>query len=88
MLEDLGDGTVFCSISTFSGGGIGDAGVEWGAGVPVISACELVPVRAGLIRYNYPETNLFKDIRKDKGKIVNHLRKLDPRTDPWPAGSN
>ena len=76
MLQDLGDGTVFCSISTFSGGGIGDAGVEWGAGVPVISACELVPDRAGLIRHNYPETKLFKDIREDRKKIVKHFEKL------------
>ena len=76
MLQDLGDGTVLCSISTFSGGGIGDAGVEWGAGVPVLSACELVPDRAGLIRQNYPHTTLFKDLRMDKGKIVKHFKKL------------
>ena len=36
----LADGTALCSISTFSGGGIGDAGVEWGAGIEVISACD------------------------------------------------
>ena len=51
-------------------------GVEWGAGVPVLSACELVPERAGLIRQNYPHTTLFKDLRKDKGKIVKHFKKL------------
>ena len=74
MLKDLGDGTAFCSISTFSGGGIGDAGVEWGASVPVISACELVPDRAGLIRHNYPETEVFQgDIWNLKSNIINHI---------------
>ena len=84
MLKDLGDGTAFCSISTFSGGGIGDAGVEWGAGVPVISACELVPDRAGLIRHNYPETEVFQgDIWNLKSNIINHARKTLGESKPW-----
>jgi DNA (cytosine-5)-methyltransferase 1 len=83
-LESLDSDTVFCSISTFSGGGIGDAGIEWGCKVPVISACELVPVRAGLIRYNYPETKVFEgDIWDLKDSIVEHSNAtLDSRS-PW-----
>ena len=84
MLKHLGDGTAFCSISTFSGGGIGDAGVEWGAGVPVISACELVPDRAGLIRHNYPETKVFQgDIWNLKSDIIKHARKTLGESKPW-----
>lgn len=80
----LDDGTAFCSISTFSGGGIGDAGVEWGAGVQVISACELVPDRAGLIRHNYPDTEVFQgDIWKLKGKIIKHAKATLNDARPW-----
>jgi len=83
-LIDLDDGTVLCSISTFSGGGIGDAGIEFGAGVPVISACELVPDRAGLIRHNYPETEVFEgDIWVQKDKIIAHAQKKLGGKAPW-----
>lgn len=84
MHQDLGDGTAFCSISTFSGGGIGDAGVEWGAGVPVISACELVPNRAGLIRHNYPSTEVFQgDIWELKSNIIEHAKNELDGSNPW-----
>lgn len=84
MHQDLGDGTAFCSISTFSGGGIGDAGVEWGVGVPVISACELVPDRAGLIRHNYPGTKVFQgDIWELKSDIIEHAKKELVGSNPW-----
>jgi DNA (cytosine-5)-methyltransferase 1 len=84
MHQELGDGTLFCSISTFSGGGIGDAGVEWGAEVPVISACELVPDRAGLIRHNYPSTKVFQgDIWKLKSDIIEHAKKELVGSNPW-----
>ena len=85
VLIKLDDGTTFCSISTFSGGGIGDAGVEWGAGVPVISACEVVPDRAGLIRHNYPDTKVFEDDIWDvKNKIIEHARKkVGKEGNPW-----
>ena len=80
----LQDGTAFCSISTFSGGGIGDAGVEWGAGLQVISACELVPDRAGLIRHNYPNTEVFQgDIWKLKDKIIKHANDTLNDAKPW-----
>jgi len=74
-MQKLDEKTVLCSISTFSGGGIGDAGIEWGCQIPVISACELVPDRAGLIRYNYPETTVFEgDIWHVKDEIVQHAQ--------------
>ena len=84
-LKNLGDGTVFCSISTFSGGGIGDAGIEWGCGVPVISACELIPDRAGLIRQNYPNTDVFVgDIWHMKDEICAHAKKhIGSNSNPW-----
>ena len=83
-LVALDSETVFCSISTFSGGGIGDAGIEWGCKVPVISACELVPDRAGLIRYNYPETHVFEgDIWSLKQKIIEHSREKTDNKSPW-----
>ena len=83
VLKNLDDETIFCSISTFSGGGIGDAGVEWGAGVPVISACELVPDRAGLIRHNYPSTAVFQgDIWDLKEEIIAHSQKNSREQNP------
>jgi DNA (cytosine-5)-methyltransferase 1 len=78
------DETTFCAISTFSGGGIGDIGVEWGAGVPVISACELIPERAGLIRYNYPSAKVFQgDIWGLKSDIIAHAKTLLRDSKPW-----
>lgn len=50
----------FISGSIFSGGGLGDVGVEWGAGVPVAAACEIVPSRAALLRNNFPDTKVFE----------------------------
>jgi len=80
----LDDETMYCSISTFSGGGIGDAGVEYGANVPVISACELVPDRAGLIRNNYPSTRIFQgDIWMLKDQIIQHSNELLEGKSPW-----
>ena len=46
--------------SIFSGGGLGDVGIEWGSGIPVLAACELVPSRAALIRQNFPQTQVFE----------------------------
>jgi DNA (cytosine-5)-methyltransferase 1 len=83
-LVSLDSNTVFCSISTFSGGGIGDAGIEWGCKVPVISACELIPDRAGLIRHNYPETHVFQgDIWELKDDIIQHSKDTLKGKSPW-----
>ena len=48
------------SGSLFSGAGIGDVGIEWGLGIPVLAACELIPSRAELIRRNFPNTKVFQ----------------------------
>ena len=83
-LESIDSDTVFCSVSTFSGGGIGDAGIEWGCNLPVISACELVPDRAGLIRHNYPETQVFEgDIWDLKDDIIRHSKQKLEGKSPW-----
>jgi len=83
-LKTLDEETIFCSISTFSGGGIGDAGIEWGCKVPVISACELVPDRAGLIRHNYPDTHVFQgDIWQLKQDIIKHAQLKLKDKSPW-----
>ena len=83
-IKDLDPKTSFCSISTFSGGGIGDSGIEWGCKVPIISACELVPERAGLIRFNYPKTHVFQgDIWELKEDIVEHARDKLGSKSPW-----
>lgn len=82
--RELDEDTAFCSISTFSGGGIGDVGIEWGCQVPVISACELVPDRAGLIRYNYPETEVFLgNIWDLKEEISAHAKEKLAGKSPW-----
>lgn len=83
-MVNLGKDTTLCSISTFSGGGIGDAGIEWGCGIPIISACELVPERAGLIRHNYPDTKVFEgDIWLQKESIINHSKEILGGRHPW-----
>ena len=62
--------------SLFSGGGIGDVGVEWGAGVPVLAACEIVHSRAQLIRQNFPNTHVFEgDIWKLKKEYIEYFQK-------------
>ena len=59
------------SISLFSSAGIGDLGVEYGCGIPVVVSCELLPERADLIKRNYPQTTVVQgDIRKKWGEVV------------------
>ena len=58
--DTLGEDTALASISIFSGGGIGDLGIEHGCDIPVISACEIVPSRAALLRSNFPSTRVFQ----------------------------
>jgi site-specific DNA-cytosine methylase len=45
--------------SLFSGGGIGDVGIEWGNAIPVLAASEVIPSRAALIRKNFPSDTSF-----------------------------
>jgi DNA (cytosine-5)-methyltransferase 1 len=72
------------SASIFSGGGVGDAGIEWGAGIPVIAACEIVPSRANLIKLNFPETEVFEgDIWTLKDDYIDFLKKSLKGKRPW-----
>ncbi len=80
----LGEDVACVSASLFSGGGIGDVGVEWGAGVPVAAACELVPSRAALIRRNFPHTEVFEgDVWKLAPAYVECLREKLGGLRPW-----
>ncbi len=70
--------------SIFSGGGIGDVGVEWGAGIPVVAACELVPSRADLIRRNFPNTRVFQgDLWDLQDEYVRFFRQKFGKRNPW-----
>ena len=72
------------SASLFSGGGIGDVGVEWGAGVPVAAACEIVPSRAELIRRNFPDTCVLEgDVRNLVPTFVEELSEKLHGLRPW-----
>ena len=74
----------FVSGSLFSGGGVGDAGIEWGAKVPVLAACELVPSRAALIRNNFPDTKVFEgDIWKLEESYVRYFKSKLEGKRPW-----
>ena len=67
----LDDEVAMVSGSVFSGGGIGDVGIEWGLDIPVMAACEIVPSRVELIRRNFPDTKVFEgdvwDLKPRKG---------------------
>ena len=72
------------SASIFSGGGVGDAGIEWSTGVPVIAACEIVPKRAELIRLNFPSTMVFEgDIWALKKDYIEYIEKTLDGKRPW-----
>ena len=66
--------------SLFSGGGIGDVGLEWGAGIPVIAAGEIIPSRAALIRKNFPDSRVFEgDIHDFKDDYIEYFQKHHQR---------
>lgn len=70
--------------SIFSGGGLGDVGVEWGAGIPVLAACEIVPSRAALLRANFPGTKVLEgDIWDLHEAYVAFFRKQLGGKPPW-----
>ena len=63
---------------------MGDAGIEWGAKVPVLAACELVPSRAALIRNNFPDTKGFEgDIWKLEESYVRYFKSKLEGKRPW-----
>ena len=70
--------------SLFSGGGVGDVGLEWGAGIPVIAAGEIVPSRAALIRKNFPDNRVFEgDIHDFKDDYVQYIQKKLKGVNLW-----
>lgn len=70
--------------SLFSGGGIGDVGIEWGNTIPVLAASEIIPSRAALIRKNFPQTKVFEgDIRKTKWDYINFFHTKLGANPPW-----
>ena len=80
----LGDDVALASASLFSGGGIGDVGIEWGVGVPVAAACELIPSRAELIRLNFPDTQVLEgDIWKLANGYISDVQKRLGGLRPW-----
>lgn len=80
----LDDEVAMVSGSVFSGGGIGDVGIEWGLGIPVLAACELVPSRAELIRTNFPKTEVFEgDAWKLASAYVQFMKKKLGGLRPW-----
>ena len=72
------------SGSLFSGAGIGDVGIEWGLGIPVLAACELIPSRAELIRRNFPNTKVFQgDIWNLKDDYIRFFKEKNGSCSPW-----
>ena len=70
--------------SLFSGGGVGDVGLEWGAGIPVIAAGEIIPSRAALIRKNFPDSRVFEgDIHDFKDDYVQYFQKKLKGVNLW-----
>ncbi len=70
--------------SIFSGGGLGDVGIEWGSGVPVLAACELLPSRAALIRQNFPRTHVFEgDVWDLKTDYIGYFQDKLSGEAPW-----
>ena len=83
-LKTLSSGAKLCSISLFSGGGIGDIALEWGFKIPVIVKCEILEERASLLRSNYPESKVFQgDIWDLKSEITNHVKTTLHKSRPW-----
>lgn len=80
----LDDEVALASASVFSGGGVGDVGIEWGLGIPVMAACEIVPSRAELIRRNFPKTQVFEgDVWKLVPAYIEFMKKKLDGLRPW-----
>ena len=83
-VKDLDQNTAFVSGSIFSGGGLGDVGIEWGGGVPVIAASELLPSRAALLRANFTNTKVFEgDICREKDNYISYFKQKLAGKRPW-----
>lgn len=80
----LDDEVALVSASIFSGGGIGDVGIEWGLGIPVMAACEIVPSRAELIRRNFSKTKVFEgDVWKLASAYTQFMKDKLGGLRPW-----
>ncbi|MBT3668315.1 MAG: DNA cytosine methyltransferase, partial [Opitutae bacterium] len=84
MSRFLTTNSVPVSGSLFSGGGVGDVGIEWGCGIPVLSAIEMMSSRAQLIIKNFPQTKVFEgDIWKLKEEYISFFKKKLDGKRPW-----
>lgn len=74
-----------CSVSLCSGGGMGDLGVSFGAGVPLLCACELREPRARMLRELFPAARVFcGDLHEQRAALVQHVRDaLGAGRRPW-----
>ena len=78
------DDVVIGCVSLFSGGGFGDIGVQYGAAVPVLAACELLPERAALLRRLFPRAAVVEgDIWNVKEGLVETVRERIGARRPW-----
>ena len=80
----LATNSVPVSGSLFSGGGVGDVGIEWGSKIPVIASLEIIPSRAQLIRKNFPATKVFEgDIWELQSQYVEYFKNKLEGKRPW-----
>jgi DNA (cytosine-5)-methyltransferase 1 len=64
-------GVAHASVSLFSSAGIGDLGIEYGCGIPVVISAELLEERANLIKANYPHSSVIRgDLRQTKSEVI------------------
>lgn len=64
-----------CAVSLFSGGGVGDVGVNFGAQVPVIACAEMVHERASTLRSLFPNASVHEgDIWVEKYALISTVR--------------
>ena len=84
MSRLLSTRSVPVSGSLFSGGGVGDFGVEMGCGIPVIAASEIIPSRSQLISKNFPATRVFEgDIWSRHDDYISFFRSQLDGKRPW-----
>lgn len=74
-----------CSVSLFSGGGFGDIGVQYGAGVPVVACSELLEDRADVLRRLFPTAAVHcGDIWDHRDAIIASVRaRIGTDARPW-----
>lgn len=84
MIRSLDKHTSLVAGSLFSGGGLGDVGIEWGLGIPVLGACEIIASRAVLLGRNFPQTKVFAgDVWELQNDYVSFFQKRLRTKSPW-----